>query len=103
MLIASRGRERLTDRTASDLPGRFDQFLVPHCPARHISREANSQRPIGAGTSVARSGFMGLLQKGVEAMLFLLGAIFAVLLVGEIIDPDYVLRALLPFFTSLAG
>ena len=46
---------------------------------------------------------MGLLQKGVEAMLFLLGAIFAVLLVGEIIDPDYVLRALLPFFTSLAG
>jgi hypothetical protein len=36
---------------------------------------------------------MKLLQKGVEAMLFLLGAIFAVLLVGEIVDPDYVLRA----------
>jgi hypothetical protein len=46
---------------------------------------------------------MGLLQKGVEAMLFLLGAIFAVLLVGEIIDPDYVLQALRPFFTGFAG
>jgi hypothetical protein len=44
---------------------------------------------------------MRLLQEGVEAMLFLLlGAIFAVLLVGEIIDPDYVLRALLPLFTG---
>ena len=33
-------------------------------------------------------------------MLFVLGAVFAVLLVGEIIDPDYVLRALLPLFTG---
>jgi hypothetical protein len=33
-------------------------------------------------------------------MLFLLGAIFAVLLVGEIIDPGYVLQALAPL---LAG
>lgn len=33
-------------------------------------------------------------------MLFLLGAVFAILLVGEIIGPAHVLRALAPF---LAG
>jgi hypothetical protein len=43
---------------------------------------------------------MRLLQKGEEAMLFLLGAVFALLLVGEIIDPGYVLQALVPLFTG---
>jgi hypothetical protein len=41
-----------------------------------------------------------LTERSGSDALRLLGAIFAVLLVGEIVDPDYVLRALVPLFTG---